>query len=59
MYMYVGAMRLSEMSCNIFWRNEAKGKLTQVKVCAGGNETHIFATVRQNLIAGAMELREM
>ena len=34
-YMYVGVVRLSETSPNKFWRNQAEGKSTQVKICLG------------------------
>ena len=35
LYVYVDAVRLSEMSPNKFWRNQAEGKETPVKMCLG------------------------
>ena len=34
-YMYVGVQRLSEINPNKFWRNQAEGKWTQIKICVG------------------------
>ena len=50
LYVYVDAVRLSEMSPDKFWRNQAEGTKTKVKICFGPKGQYIDSKQQQQYI---------
>ena len=59
-YMNVGVQRLSEINPNKFWRNQAEGKWTQIKICVAPEDQgkRIYINIYIYIYVGAVSLSE-